>query len=427
MEELANQAFSLRSAAPGTTPVTESSGSLGGGQALRVMAYCHDSVGLGHFHRTLAICELVRRVHPQSTFLLVTGTPYVPIFNLPHGVDYVKLPALVKGAEGSYRGKYLTTSTERVMHCRKALLRSAAEAFDPSVLLVDKAPAGVCGELLPTLRWLRQHRRHTRIVLGMRDIEDEPRRTIAQWTSTGALQAMQECYDEIWVYGMRSIFDVSAAYRLSECIRHKLRFLGYVVQDPCCHDLPRRTQGGGVLVTVGGGTDGELVLKTYLAEAAERISHSGFSSTIVGGPDLPAQTAHTLRGAASRIPAVEWLDFAPCMNCRIRQAGVVVSMGGYNTLCEVVSNHRQAVVIPRTTPRLEQAIRARLWSRKAGLEVIAPEELTPRVLADRVVTRLEKGPRTSASGLDFGGLDRVCERFDMFIKQERRRAATVRM
>ena len=33
-------------------------------------------------------------------------------------------------------------------------------------------------------------------------------------------------------------------------------------------------------------------------------------------------------------------------------------MGGYNTFCEVLSFDKRALIVPRHTPRLEQAIRA---------------------------------------------------------------------
>ena len=39
------------------------------------------------------------------------------------------------------------------------------------------------------------------------------------------------------------------------------------------------------------------------------------------------------------------------MNCLIREADMIVSMGGYNTLCEVVSNGKPAVVIPPKGPK----------------------------------------------------------------------------
>lgn len=391
------------------------------------MAYCHDGVGLGHFHRSLAISERVRRAHPASTFLLATGTPYVPIFDLPDGVDYIKLPAIAKSGSQTYSGKYLTTSIERIICCREAILLSAAQTFDPAVLLVDKAPSGVCGELLSTLRWLRRHHPQTRIVFGMRDIEDEPETTIEQWKSSGALEALEECYHEIWVYGMQSLFDVTDEYRLPQTIRDKLRFVGYVVQDKCSHDSESNSNGS-VLVTVGGGTDGEFLLKTFLAGPAKELSAKGITSTIIGGPDLTTHSAGHLRQVASQIPGVEWLDYVSCMNCRIRQAGVVVSMGGYNTLCEIVSSGKPAVVVPRTTPRLEQTMRARLWSKRAAVDVIQQENLTPATLTDRVLANLEKGPLKTSHELDFKGLDRVSARFgEIWNGKEDARASALRV
>ena len=397
------------------------------GLSRRTLAYCHDSVGLGHFHRTLAICERVSKTDPSCSFLLATGTPYAPIFELPQGVDYVKLPALAKTGSQSYRAKFLNTSVERVLRCREALLLSTAQSFEPAVFLVDKAPSGVCGELRPTLRWLRENRPQTRIIFGMRDIEDDPQTTIAQWNTNGAIEALDECYDEIWVYGMRSVFDVAEAYELPDFIRDKMCFVGYVVQDPCRHELGPTAPTGNVLVTVGGGTDGEFVLKTFLAEAAQRIGAGGDRSTIVGGPDLPRPVARALRGLSEQIPSAEWLDYVSCMNCQIRKADVVVSMGGYNSLCEVVSNRKPAVVIPRTSPRLEQTMRARLWSRRAELKIISPEELTPPALADQVINMLGRRADNPAPDLDFGGLDRVSERFCEFWNGETDRAASVRM
>ncbi len=42
----------------------------------------------------------------------------------------------------------------------------------------------------------------------------------------------------------------------------------------------------------------------------------------------------------------------------MRKAAGVVAMGGYNTFCEILSFDRPAVLVPRTEPRREQAIRA---------------------------------------------------------------------
>ena len=393
----------------------------------RVFAYCHDSVGIGHLTRTLSICDRVGRRYPFSSFLLATGTPYVPLFKNLQRIDYIKLPSLAKEAAQSYRSKFLPIPTGDMIDYRKAVLRETVEHFEPDVVLVDKAPLGVCGELLPALRWLRRNRPEVRIIFGMRDIEDSAEATVTQWDDAGIPDALEECFDEVWVYGMRSIFDVVDEYRLSRAIQDKLSFMGYVTRGGCDHPACSSDAEPTVLVTVGGGTDGEFLLRTYLDDAAARLRRMGYRSVIVGGPDLPPLAAASLRSAVELIPDAEWLDFVPCMNCRIRASEVVVSMGGYNTLCQLVSNRKRALIVPRKQPRLEQAIRANLWAERGLVHTVDPDDLRPTTLTDRIRGVIDNGPVRGVEDLDLGGLDRVCEKFGQFWASEIPLATAVRV
>ncbi len=391
----------------------------------RIMAYCHDSVGVGHLRRTLAISEHVGRLHPEASFFLATGTPYVPLFQRVPRVDYIKLPALTKTPDGSYSSKFLNLPIDTVIHCREALLLQAAKHYQPHVLLVDKAPLGVCRELVPTLQWFKRVYSQTRIVFGMRDIEDDPEATIRQWDRDGVAEVLAECFDEVWVYGMAELFDPVVEYRLPDSVRNKVRFMGYVARGPCGHRLAATANSRNVLVTVGGGTDGEALLDAYLSETAGRVASLGIRSTVVGGPDLPEPAAQRLRRLAGQLDRVEWIDFEPCMSCRIAQAELVVSMGGYNTLCEVARRRKPALIIPRIKPRLEQAIRARLWGRFGGIFPLHPSDLTPHSMCERVIDLLERGPKVANTGLKMNGLDEVARRFDLFWREDSRHASAV--
>jgi predicted glycosyltransferase len=348
----------------------------------------------------------VGRTYPFSSFLIATGTPYVPLFQNLQRVDYIKLPALAKEAPRGYRGKFLPMAPNHLIEYRKAVLRDTVQHFDPEIVLVDKAPTGVCGELLPSLRWLRRHRPEVRIIFGMRDIEDSSEATISQWSEQGIIEALDECFDEIWVYGVKSVYDVVSEYQLPPAIQNKLSFMGYVARGPCCHPVKLSTDPT-VLVTVGGGTDGEFLLDHYLRVAADRVAALGYRSVNVGGPDLPPATADALRQKAEAIEGTDWLDFESCMNCRIRSSELVVSMGGYNTLCQIVSNRKPALIVPRTQPRMEQAIRAEVWEERGLVSTVRPDALTAATLADAVTRLLGRGPTEPCDELDFNGLTRV--------------------
>ena len=47
-------------------------------------------------------------------------------------------------------------------------------------------------------------------------------------------------------------------------------------------------------------------------------------------------------------------------------AARIVAMGGYNTVCEVLSLGRPALIAPRVSPRAEQVLRAERLGRRAG-------------------------------------------------------------
>ena len=394
----------------------------------RVFAYCHDSVGIGHLARTLAICDRLGRDYPFSGFLIATGTPYIPLFEGLAHVDYIKLPALAKQASEDYRSKYLPIEFNQLLDYRKAVLQNTVEHCEPEIVLVDKAPLGVCGELLPSLRWLKQHRPSTRIIFGMRDIEDDAEATIEQWSKLGVPEVLEECFDEVWVYGQRDLFDVVHEYQLSPTVQGRLSFMGYVTRGACRHPKPTVQANAGreqVLVTVGGGTDGESLLSMYLAESAKRVSAAGYRSVVIGGPDLPPAVGLELRKQVAGLADVEWLDFEPCVRCRIRDSRLVVSMGGYNTLCQIASMRANALIVPRTQPRMEQALRVRLWAERGLVQMVEPSIANPETLAEAVMRQLVNVRNPAECDLDMKGLDRVSERFGAFWKGEVGLAAPV--
>lgn len=390
----------------------------------RVMAYCHDSVGIGHLRRTMAICDRIGSEFKDTSFLLATGTPYVPLFRNTSCVDYVKLPALRKDDQGDYGSKFLNVASDRILRCRASMLLEAARHFEPDVLLVDKAPLGVCRELVSALRWTREHRPNTKIVFGMRDIEDAPEATIRQWSRDGVADVLASCFDEVWIYGMKDVFDAVKEYRLPSRVAEKCRYMGYIARPPR-DGLAGQSTSNRIVVTVGGGTDGEMVLQTYLADAAFAVSRRGIACTIVGGPDLPEEARTRLRSAAQAIDGVTWTDFEPDMASLIAGARLVVCMGGYNTLNEVASLRRRAVVIPRIKPRLEQAIRAERWEARGVVRTLHPKDTTPSSMTRRILESLDDGESQSVPLLDLNGLDRVAGRFRQFWNKEQCHASAL--
>jgi predicted glycosyltransferase len=72
----------------------------------------------------------------------------------------------------------------------------------------------------------------------------------------------------------------------------------------------------------------------------------------------------------------------------IRHAGAVVAMGGYNTVCEIMSTPVPALIVPRTQSRAEQRIRAASLAAAGYLEQHEIDTLTPEILAAWLAARI---------------------------------------
>jgi predicted glycosyltransferase len=95
-------------------------------------------------------------------------------------------------------------------------------------------------------------------------------------------------------------------------------------------------------------------------------------------------------------------------------------MGGYNTVCEILSQKRPALVIPRETPRMEQSIRAMALHRKHLLDTIAWSWISPETLEQKIVAMLA-APQKFVQAMDIfelTGIREICSRISLFRKEK---------
>ncbi|HMB69256.1 MAG TPA: glycosyltransferase [bacterium] len=392
--------------------------------ARRILLYSHDTVGLGHIRRVAAIGKQLATEAPDDTVLILTGSDVAGSLELPPNVDYVKLPSVRKVTNSRYAARKLRLEGDDVMNLRAELIRETFRNFDPDLLIVDKAPLGVHGDLLPTLKLARQRNPRCRIVLSLRDILDTPHEVIGAWEREGIHDALRRYYDLVLVWGEERIYDMVTEYRLPSDVAAKVQYCGYIGAEPDAGVPAGRSKRKKlVLVTVGGGQDGYDLLETYLQALAK--TKRRFASVVLLGPDLPAEKRDALRATIERTDApVFAVDYAQQIDRLMRSADLCVTMGGYNTMCEVVSRGRPAVVVPRVNPRQEQLIRATKWQELGLLRMIHPDTLSPTVLAEAIDSELTRPRHAAQAALDFGGLDRAAKilRPD-FTPQDRERTA----
>jgi len=383
----------------------------------RVLIYCHDTFGLGNVRRMLAIAKDLVDCDPDTSVLVVSGSPMLHAFRIPPRVDYVKLPCLARTIQGEYKVKYLDLSYDKLITLRSNLILSAVLDFDPSVIIVDKKPFGVANELAPALELLRRRNRHPGMVLLLRDILDHPDATTPVWRKNGYFDAVSEFYDQVLVVGSPDIFEAGKEYDFPLPARRKLRYCGYLGRErsKTGRETLRARLGVGqerlVLVTAGGGEDGYHVLATYVAGLRESPPGDSVKSLLVCGPEMSQCQLQRISADAASVPNVSVIEFSDDMMGLMDAADLVVSMSGYNTVCELLTLKKRAILVPRVRPVLEQWIRAERLARLGLMRAIHPDAWRPERVMRAVLEELGR-INVQASRfyqIDMDGLTRVRE------------------
>jgi len=368
----------------------------------RVLIYSHDTFGLGHLRRSRAIANALVSERPGVSVLIISGSPVIGNFEFGSGVDYVRIPGVTKLPDGDYRSLNLNVSIDDATELRETIILQTAESFRPDLFIDDKEPTGFRGEIVPALERLQQH--GCRLVLGIRDVMDEPALLATEWERKGAVEALRRYYDEVWVYGVETLFDAVREYGFPQPVADKTFFCGYlkrpVAEVPPGHGAVR------VLVTTGGGGDGSELIGCYLEGLVGLPRRLAIHTTVVFGPQMSNGCRAALRARYDYLRDVTFLDFEPDLTRRYAEADVVVSMAGYNTVCELLSMRRRAVLVPRAEPVREQLIRARLFAGLGYFDVLEPQDLSAAALIGKVLDVAARPPLREAP-VDMDGLPRI--------------------
>ena len=388
-------------AARTAAPPTAATGSTGpGGRRLRVALYSHDALGLGHVRRNLAIAHALGTLDVPPDILLLTGAPEAVTAHRPAHCDLVSLPALSKDADGVYSARHLSVDEAHIRHMRRSILTAALSSFRPDVLVVDKHPRGFLGELEPALDLLRAA--GTRIVLGLRDVLDDAATSRREWSADQSAAALRRWYDQVWVYGDRAVNDLGAELGLSPA---RTVHTGYLAAGRGPVEPVTEVETPYVLAMVGGGADGAHLAETF----ARSTLPAGHHGILVTGPQMPAEDVRRVAAIAAHRSDLTVRTYVEDAEALIAGASAVVSMGGYNTVCEALALGVRLLVVPRVTPRREQLVRARLLSAAGMLDHLVPDELTPAALQDWLASAVGGPPRPARTGtaVDLDGLARL--------------------
>lgn len=362
--------------------------------AYNILMYSHDTYGLGHIRRSMSIANHLRDTN--TNVLILTGSPIAGRFQFPEQVDFVRIPGMIKKTNDEYQSLSIRIDQEKALSIRRDIILATAKTFDPHLVIVDKEPQGLKKEMLPTLEWLKKERSRTVTVLGLRDILDDEQVIRQDWEAKEVYSCLDRLYDEIWVYGNRNIYDPAQSYNIPESIRDRIKYTGYISRRSFA-SRTRKTvrkryrimeEDKFILVTTGGGGDGFEVVDHFLDMHDYYPASLPFKAMIVTGPFMPKKKREEIKKRARKF-GIKTLPFHPRIEELIAASDLVISMGGYNTICEILTQRTPALIIPRETPRKEQLIRAERLESQGLLDYIPWNGVNPQQLRDKIFALLE--------------------------------------
>ncbi len=375
----------------------------------RVLIYSHDTFGLGHLRRCRAIAHAIVERFKGVSVLIISGSQIAGAYDYRARVDFVKIPSVIKLYNGEYDsiGEYI--DVRDILRMRRLIIQRTAESFEPDLMIVDKAPLGLKGELEPTLALLA--RRGAKLVLGLRDVMDSAQHLEAEWRPRAVLEKMERIYDRVWVYGPQRFWNPLKDLKVGRSLAERMHYVGFIrCELPGSPgrevQLPERY----LLVTAGGGGDGSPMMEQVLA-AREHDSANDFPLVLVLGPFMRSENRERVHQRAANLANVHVIDFETKIELLLSRAVGVVGMCGYNTFCEALSFDRKALFVPRTQPRLEQHIRAARGSEFGLCDMIEADAAADPLRMAAALRRLPDRPSPSAHlrAGDLDGLEAICD------------------
>ena len=295
-----------------------------------------------------------------------------------------RVPPMLKSADGSYRHETLPFGA--ALRERERIFATLVEDERPDVVVVDRHPYGTAGELRTGLDLARGL--GSALVLGLRDVLDEPS-IVREEMRGGGWADVENVYDDVLVYGRPALRRPRGRVRpqpSAALLRLGRRTTG---AEPFGRQPPRR-RGRWRWRRSRRLRDGRTT-----ARAPRRPGRSL--------RPRPVRAAPTRCAGSSRLGSGRARVVGPLDACGrwFSRADAILCMAGYNSTLEALAAGRRPILMPRRTPRREQAIRAD-WLGGLGLAHVVEAGTDP----GDVASLMQLHPRSLSDGaLESAGID----------------------
>lgn len=325
---------------------------------MKILLYNSSARGMGHFSRSVKISNILTKYFDQYQIMVLVGNAFNLTEKYSNRIEFIKLPQVFKNESNQYESSNM--DLDILWNIRKNMISQIINNYSPDIFMVDSFPRGVNGELIESLKFIKNNSK-IKTILMFRDIIDCPKLVKIKWTENRIYDIFEKYYDYIIIFGNKHNYDFEFNYDLYN-VSNKLHYLGYLAPGNCLiKNYNNERNSIDVLVTVGGGIDGKRVIETIIKYIIFfKIDYLNF--TIVLGPNSRISTKDIMFNPLKENDNVTIIKYTNNMDLLYSNSKIVICMGGYNTITEVLHHNKKMIIIPRDNPTLEQKIRAEYFS-----------------------------------------------------------------
>jgi len=381
----------------------------------KVIFYCQHVLGLGHLIRGL---EIVRGLSCNFDVSFLNGGEITPDIALPSSVEVINLPPIKSDAE--FRAIHSVIHTEKIdeiLEMRKGLIIDHYHRIQPDLMVIELFPFGrrtFAGELVPLLEQVRLGGRKTKVVCSLRDILVSKREQ-AQFEEE-AVRIVNLYFDLLLIHSDPRFQRLDDTFPRVADLKCPIRYTGFVVQTKPESQREQDDNEKEIIVSIGGGRVGIELIDSAIESSALLDHQFPHRMYIFTGPYLPEAEFDRLRSKIAGRANVILQRFTTDFLSHLRKADLSISMAGYNTCMNIITEGVRAIVYPFTgNNNQEQSIRAGKLEKLGILDVIRPDELAPESLAGKIINALSK-ERPAIFDFDLRGVDKTVEALEEITK-----------
>ncbi len=379
----------------------------------RILVYTHNSIGLGHAFRTLAVITGIKHWRPDIDFLVMSGTSIPQIF-FKEGVEVIKLPSVrldIDHKDSPMYSRYLSGfELESIFDFRQRLIMATFDFFQPDVLIIEHNMTGQMSELIPLLmkKWMRKGGPVDFAVVHIC-------RGIMKWIPLLRIPYQNprhrsesinigELYDFMYVLEDREVIDINKEFLGNDPdLEKKIRYLGKIT-NKAYGELPQWEQVAErfglpdkkiILVSLGRNQRVIELSKKLLDVFQTTGLNKEFQMIMVLDPYLDHDALQALR-EGPLAQGVRFLPFMPDLVDLVHHSELVIARAGYNIVNEILLTGVKAILIPESHGGGEQELRVQNIDQE-NIKAMTEEE----VLCDGMAGMMGDLLRSKVTGISY--------------------------